>query len=155
MPSLAAAHRPGATAADGELGVWLLTLESTDLSAPQRFALASKDVTSRGLLYTASPVQFDEPGDDDGVPRAKITLPNVDREIGFALEENSNGLTAHFELVLPSNFDVVVQAWRMLDLKSVEINPLSVSGELSACSFEDEPYAALRVTQGLFPGFYR
>ena len=142
-----------------EPGIWLLTVEGPELAGKLYFARNPKPVVSVrnnvAITFGASWFEFEEPGDGDDVPVAKITLPNVDREIGLALEEARSGLTLHFELVREGDPNRVVMAWRMMQLRKAKVDPLVVTGELCAARFEDEPYAPFRVTPAAFPGLYR
>jgi hypothetical protein len=138
-----------------EPGIWLMTIEGPELGGKLYFARSPKPVTSRGQVYQDSWFEFEEPGDADALPEARISLPNVDRVVGLALEEAHSTLTLHFELIRDSDPDRVVMAWRMLELKDANADPLMVTGTLCAARFDDEPYAPLRVTPSTFPGLYQ
>jgi hypothetical protein len=133
-----------------EPGIWLVTVNGL-----LRFAIDKKPVTSRGEIFKEGYIIFEEPGDSEDIPVCKVTVPNVDREIGLFLEDATSGLTLLFELVRDGSPDQVVWAWRNMRLKNANIDPLMITGELSAASFEDEPYAPLRITPSAFPGLYR
>lgn len=138
-----------------EPGVWLMTIEGPELGGKLYFARHPIAITSRGQVYQESWFEFEEPGDDEAMPEARISLPNVDRVVGLALEEARSSLTLHFELIRESEPDRVVMAWRMLELKDANADWLMVTGTLSAARFDDEPYAPLRVTPSTFPGLYQ
>ncbi len=137
-----------------EPGIWLMTVEGPEVGTPFRIARNTQDITSRGMTFEAGWFDLEDESDSSDMPQPRLTVPNVEREIGLIVEETSQ-LTIHFEMVRPSDPDRVVMAWRMMKLRRATVDPLSVTGTISAASFENEPYAPLRISPSDFPGLYR
>jgi hypothetical protein len=138
-----------------EPGIWLVTVVGDSFGGTLRFAIDKKPVTSRGNIFKEGYILFEEPGDSSSIPVCKVTIPNIDREIGLALVEMKHGLTIHFELVRDEDPNRVVMSWRNMKLKNAKIDPIVVTGELCAAGIEDEPYSPLRITPSAFPGLYK
>jgi hypothetical protein len=138
-----------------EPGIWLATITGWDGGAAERLARNTEDITSRGQVFKAAGFGVSLPADSDTEPRAGYSVPNIDREPGLALIENNAPLTVSYEMVRPSNPDVVVFAARALKMRTGNITPLEVTGELSAAQYDNEPYINLIVSPDAFPGLAR
>lgn len=132
----------------------LATITGPEVPGAIRLVRNTEDFTSRGQLFTTSWFDVSLPSDTQEIPRATMEVPNINREVGLLLMEGISGLTITFELVRPSNPDVPVYAARMLKLRNVTIDPVVVSGELSAALYDSEPYIPLRVSPRDFPGIF-
>jgi hypothetical protein len=137
-----------------EPGIWLMTVDGPELDGARYFALNKVPVTSRGTVFEPGGFDFSEPGDNEEIPEARISVPNIDRAIGHALQEARSGLTFSFELVRENDPDRVVMSWRQLELRNAKIDHLAVTGNLSAANYQDEPYKPLKISQSKFPGLY-
>jgi hypothetical protein len=137
-----------------EPGIWLLTIESLELGTAFLLARNTENVTSRGNIYSRAWFDLEEPNDTDEEPVVKLSIPNVDREVGLAVLETSSEILATFELVRPSDPDRVVQAYRGLILRRVIVNKIVVQGELSVTDHDTEPCFNVKIGPRDFPGLY-
>lgn len=138
-----------------EPGIWLVTISGWDGGATERLARNSENITSRGQVFNAAWFDISLPSDSDGEPRAGFSVPNVNREPGLLLIENNAPLTATYELVRASAPDIVVYSARALKMRTGNITPLEVTGELAAVQYDNEPYINLIVSPDAFPGLAR
>lgn len=138
----------------GEPGIWLVTLWGPEMAA-LRLARNTEDVVSNGETFAKSWWEVTLPGDTEDQPAAQMSVANINREVGLALMEMTSGLTATFELVRPTDFDTIIKRYAQLQLRLATIDPLSVSGDLSAARHDTEPYIALRFSPRDFPGLHR
>lgn len=132
----------------------LLTISHETLGQPFRFVRNRVGVTSRGNGFLASHFEIELPGDGDEVPRAVITVANVDRRIGQTLERLVTPPTCLIELVLASTPDTVERAWDQFELLEVTWDAFTVQGTLSRRLHWDEPWPFIRVTPARFPGLF-
>jgi Domain of unknown function (DUF1833) len=132
----------------------LLTIEHDTVAAPFRFVRNRTAVVSRGQEFLASHFEIDLPGDGDEAPRARITVANVDRRIGQAMQALVTPPTCLIELVLASTPDIVERAWAQFVLDEVTWDAFAVQGTLSRITYWDEPWPYIRVTPQRFPGLF-
>lgn len=138
-----------------EPGIRLVTLYGPELPDTVRLARNTEDVTSRGEVFTRSWFELTEPGDTDDQPQASLTLSNIDRQVGLGIQEVAGSrLFATFELVRPSDPDVVVEAHRHLRVRVASISNSSVTLSLSAARLDSETYGPLRVSPSDFRGLW-
>jgi len=137
-----------------EPGIWLVTLTGGDFTTDERYAIYKTDITSNGNIFKKSWFQVEDAGDTDEMPMVRAVVPNVNRVIGLALEQGGLGFTAHLEQVRDSDHDHVVQAFRNLKIRKATIDHLAVTMSLSAANYDNEPYAAVRVSPKDFPGLF-
>ena len=134
--------------------IWLVTITGNQLGGAIRLARNPVAVVSRGLTFNAAYFQIDLPTDTENQPAARMTIPNIDRELGLALHDMTEGLTLTFEMIFASAPDVVVMRVAQLRLQTVSIDAMQITGLLSAARFDTEPYINLRVTPSAFPGLW-
>jgi hypothetical protein len=133
----------------------LLTIDHTDLSAPIRVVDNMQDITSRGDLFVGFPFEIALPSDtDDGPPRARLRIDNVDQSIVQALRSISSAPSVHMELVRASDPDTVEADFPDFELKVGRYDVLTVEGELGQESYLAEPYPAGRFDPARFPGLF-
>ena len=155
MPSLTGADAEWLFQRDGaETGLMLVTVTGPEIPGAIRLVRNTENFTSRGQVFSASWFDVTLPSDNQDIPRARFEIPNINREVGLLLIEGTSGMTVTFEMVRPSNADVPLYSARMLKLRTVKIDPVVVSGELSAALYDAEPYIPLRVSPRDFPGIY-
>lgn len=132
----------------------LLTISHPTLKEPYRFVRNRVPVTSRGQLFLASHFEIELPGDGDEVPKATLTVANVDRRIGQTLQAMVTPATCLIELVLSSTPDEVERSWGQLSLTEATWDAFTVQGILSRVAYWDEPFPFIRVTPARFPGLF-
>lgn len=132
----------------------LLTLSHPTLKEPFRFVRNRVRITSRGNLFLASHFEIELPGDGDEVPKATLTVANVDRRIGQTLQALVTPPTCLIELVLSSTPDEVERSWGQMSLTEATWDAFTVQGTLSRITYWDEPWPFIRVTPARFPGLF-
>lgn len=107
---------------------------------------------------------------DQGPPRARIEIPNVDRKVGelFALIDDSPRITlevivaSQFTRLNPPNEHVWYAAAPSVDytadwlrLANVQVDAMMCAAEFVGPDLTTEPWPDLRATKGRLPGLYR
>jgi hypothetical protein len=133
--------------------ICLITITHAALSPAVRVCDEGVNVVSRGNTFLTYPFQFQFPSDSpDSPPSARLTIDNVDQKISKAVQ------------LLPSSPDILVELIRLGDLDTVElsvdgfkfsninVDGMSVQGELTVENFLLEPYPGDLFTPATFPG---
>lgn len=132
----------------------LLTLTHATLATPIYVARNRQDVVSRGNTYLAYPFQISLPTDNDGAPQAKITVANVSRRIGQALERCVYPPDCTIELVLASTPDTVERSWSGFSFTQATWDAFRVTATLEVLGYWDEPWPGVFMTPQDFPGMF-
>ena len=147
----------------GEAFLTLLTLDHSTLSEPIRvtndpmveLSTGVRGVVSNGDEYIALPFDLVLPDQDEGqLPRAKLRIDNVNREIVKAVRQISTPLQMTIQIVLGSDPDTVEAEITKFELRDVKADSLTVEGELNTKQFDREPYPAARFTPSGFPALF-
>lgn len=104
--------------------------------------------------------------DDDELPRAKMSIPNVDRILGESLLALTLPLRLKIELVLRSDFNDDVPRRPVgtpnaeyvapeLFLRNISCDVMNITADISSFDLSAEPFPRIRSTQNLLPGLYR
>jgi hypothetical protein len=135
----------------------LLTIDSDELPPdvrPIRVARNRKPVVSRGNTYLAYPLAIEEPTDTDQAPECAISIANVSRRIGKAVEALITPPACVIELVLASDPDTVERTWLGLSFVEATWDALQLRAKLQYVEYWDEPWPWVRVTPAGFPGLF-
>ena len=155
--SLSSTFMQAALAQDtDEVPIVLITIDHDEiLDGPLRFSSDGVDTTSRGNTYYSYPFELTLPQDDaDQLPRARLRIDNIAREIVQGIREISSAPEVMFEIVLASDPDTVEMSMPDFKLKNAGWDSLVVEGELTVEDFADEPYPADKFTPAEFPGMF-
>jgi len=104
--------------------------------------------------------------DDEQPPRAKISVPNVDRRIGELFLGLTKPLRLKVDIVLRSAFNdevprrpvgAVVAEYTApaLYMRNISVDALTVSADIMGFDLSSEPYPRIRSTEDLLPGLFR
>lgn len=132
-----------------------MTIDHATLSEPIRIVRNLEDVTSNGNLFTAYPFQLQLATDGEDNPTGRITVANVSRDIGRALEALIEPPTVTIELALASTPDTIERSWSQFELSDAAWDAFRVTGTLQQQAYWDEPWPKLRVTERNFPGMFK
>jgi hypothetical protein len=132
----------------------LLTLSHATLAEPIYIVCNRQKLVSRGNTYLAYPFQIELPTDGDEAPQARITIANVSREIGSALEKLITPPLALIEIVLASAPDDVERSWDQFELSGVTWDAMRMTATLQHRQVWAELYPRYRVTPKDFPGLF-
>lgn len=138
----------------GEAALLLLTI-THPMREPVRLVRNSAAVTSRGETYSAAWFEADVINDNDGQPRAELTVPNVDRAIGFWADGLDGPPEVTLEVVGSDHLDEPIYRAARLELRNIEIQPMTVRGQLASRDYSAEPCGTIYVSPGRFPGLFR
>ena len=133
----------------------LLTIEHADLPEVIRVTSNGGDIISNGDTYQQFPFDIELPGDDDREPVAKLTIANVDRRIGDAVDAISTAATIGITLVLTSDPDTPQREWMFFELRNVTRTALQITGDIIIRQYGIEPYPNIRIRKGNFGNLYR
>lgn len=141
-------YHPQSAEAEG----FLLVLEHESWAVPERFTTIRRrgdynpatrcyEITVNGDLYIWSPFSIVEPNIDDETPRGKITLPNVDAEIGRKIDALSSPVVATITPVLKSDPSIqITDSYVLMEITAVTGDRMAVAGELGWPSLSTEPF---------------
>ncbi|HXF88147.1 MAG TPA: DUF1833 family protein [Xanthobacteraceae bacterium] len=153
-----------AVAADDPL-VMFAEVYAADLLDPVRVNSDVVDYVYGGNTWIGCGFSLVFLTDDERPPRARVSIPNVDRRIGAAARAVSS-VRLNLYLMLKSDFDdndprqpigapVPEYVARHLFLRNVSCDALTLSGEITAFDLAAEPWPKIRSTPDLLPGLYR
>jgi hypothetical protein len=141
----------------------LLTIEHNTLNEPIRVASDAKEdlssgvrgVKSNGNEFVHLPFDLVLPDQDEGqLPRAKLRIDNVNREIVKAIRQTDTPAEITIQIVLSSDTDLVEVEITKFELTDIVADALTVEGELTTKQFDREPYPAARFTPSGFPALF-
>lgn len=139
-----------------EVFIELVTFMYPDLREPLRLANNTQDITSRGDLFIGFP--FDDlspPTDVDGPPEGRLSIQNIDREIGKAIKLMTTPPRVLLEQVMASSPDDVFLKFDYFYMQDISADALTVSGSLRSFNWSQEPWPRTRASQALTPNLYR
>lgn len=136
----------------------LVALEIThpDLAVPVRVVNDSQNITILGDDYLACPFQLTLPDDvDQQVPKARLSVDNIGRELTQWLELSGGGKGAkcRMMMVLPSDPDVIEYDLTM-DMSGLSIDNTSVSADLGYQETLNQSAVATRYDPITSPGLF-
>lgn len=135
----------------------LITITHADLDNPLRYVNnnPNESVISQGNLYVAFPFELILPNRDEDLPRARISVGNVNRRIGEILRQIITPLEVEIKLAYADDLDNPFETYSGFKLRNVEWNGITVEGELQDDDLSQEPIPSMRVTQDRFQGLFR
>lgn len=142
----------------GEAWLVLLTIDHASLGAPIRVSSDGVDTVSRSNTYQHFPFRLTLPQEAAGeLPRARLEIDNVDRQIVEALRlaaGGAEGPSVLMEIVRAAAPDTVEAAWPDFHIVDATYDVLTVGGELAMDLLEREPYPADSYTPATAPGVF-
>lgn len=139
-----------------ERPVILLEIAHPDLAAPVRVVRDTQDLTSNGNLFVAMGFDITLPDDlGEGLPRARLSIDNVGRELTTWLEASrgGQGATCRIMQVMRSTPDVIEFDLTM-DLSNVVMTASRVSGQLGFDDTLNRPGVTLTYRPDTAPGLF-
>lgn len=132
----------------------LLTITHADLAETLYFVRNNEAVVSRGNTHLAYPFEIEEPSDGEQSPQARISIANVSRRIGKAIEALATAPTVKIELVLASDPDAIERTWDEFTLTQVSYDAMAVTATLQHISYWNEGWPKKIVRPPLYPGLF-
>lgn len=130
-----------------------LTISHATLSIPVYVVRNRKAITTTdGRTFIAYPFKISLPNSDDQQPAAKITVANVDREIGQALEAMVDPADFTIEGILSSDPDTVEFSYTNMSMTQASWNFQAVTMTIQRLGYWDQPYARKTIRPSKYPG---
>ena len=120
-----------------------------------RFVINTSDVVSRGETFLASHAEFNLPNRGEGRMAAQITIANVDRRIGQAVQLLLTPAEILFEIVDADLPDIVVLVYPPMELTNVTANAIAVTGDLKGKLDPQDQHPKDRATRTVAPAIFR
>lgn len=120
-----------------------------------RLVRDTQDFTSRGETFKSSWFDVDWVNDDGNVPRVKLSIPNVDPEMGEALLRQSTRPEVTLEIVAVSEPDEPLARVARLELQGLTIDAVAITGDLVGKDHSAEPLGTITVIPATFPAMFR
>ncbi|MFA7279821.1 MAG: DUF1833 family protein [Sterolibacterium sp.] len=157
-----------------EVHLVFLTISHPELSDPIYVVLDSSEAMSEpnrfiyaGIEYIAFPFEIELLSDTDSVPKARLSIQNVDKVIGETIANLTNPPRMRFEVVPASYFDLNVTPRVELEtpvpmyvadelyLTNVDVDAMTVTGQIESWNYSQETWPGRRATQNRCPGLFR
>lgn len=139
-----------------EVPLVILTIDHDDLGSPIRYVNNNEDIVSNGDTYSKAGFDIKTPKrSPDELPRATISVCNVDREVIIAIRSISTKPDITISKILASDPDTVEEGPYEFKLSGVEYDAFVVSGNLTFDDIFDEPYPGDIFTPANAPGLFQ
>jgi hypothetical protein len=155
MPLDSAALRAINAQSTGEVFLVLLILSHPAMDQALFFVNNYADVVSNGITYVAWP--FDMPMPETGgdtLPSITLTIDNIDRRIGEAIQNINTPIDVTLQVVLASNPNVVELGPLSLRMRSVDVSLTTITGTLVYEDLLNEPFPYETYTPATAPGLF-
>lgn len=131
-----------------------ITLTHSSLATPIRIVRNRKAITASGNQFLAYPFEVELPSDVEDVPQARITIANISRRIGKAIEQMVEPPNCLLELALASTPDTVERAWADFSMTTVTYDAFRMTATILRQQFWQEPWTKRRVVPARFAGMF-
>lgn len=143
-----------------------LTIEHPALADPIRVVSDVIDYEVDGDLYRGLPFGFRLVPDADDIPRAQLTVENVDSRIADAVLAMNERATVALALRSSADFDLSrhprvalgaaapIYAFSHLSLRDVQGSATEISGTVMLHDYSTEPWPSVRAIEARTPGLF-
>ena len=139
----------------GEVYTTLVTVKDNEGSVLARFTDDSVDTIYAGNNFVAYPFALTLPDNQEGQETsAQLTLTNVDRQLIEAVRASTGHLYVTLRVVLASDTSIVMVHYPDMEMRRLNYNTDTLSGELTYESFLNEPYPKDLMVARHFPGLF-
>jgi hypothetical protein len=150
----------------GEIDLVFLTISHPELDEPIRVVCDPKNFIYGGVEYTGFMFEIELLSDSESVPRARLTVQNVDKTIGETIRTLTNPPRLRFEIVPASYFNLKVSPRVELEppvaiyvadelyLTNVDVDAMFVTGTIESWNYSQETWPGIRATQNRCPGLF-
>lgn len=144
-----------------------LEVDHPSLTAPVRVVTDVLDHVWQGETYLACSFGYTLMSDGEDAPTSVITIPNIDRQIGRAIEAAPARATVALHVLSSADFDltqdprvpvgVPVPVYTLTGFETIEARVDDISAEITIALRDDEvePWPVVRATADRFPGLFR
>ena len=131
----------------GEVWLWLLTIDHTDLAAPFYLVNNTESVTHSTIEYIAYPFQITLAQDDgEHLPKVKLIIDNVDRTLVETIRTINDTPDINLKLVLASQPDTIELEISDLVLREVDYDAYQITGTLYSDDILNSRFPADNIT---------
>ena len=143
-----------------------LTITDVGLDEPIRVVSDVTDYQLDGALFVGLPFGFRLVTDTEEIPRAQLTMQNVDRRIGQAILNLRGRPDLTLELRSSADFDLSVvprtplglaapiYAFRRMTLRDVSVSATELTGTVMLHDYSTEPWPSKRAIAQRLPGLF-
>lgn len=146
-----------------------LTISHPTLAEAIRVVWDTKDYVYGGLTFTGFPFDIELLSDEEGPPRARLQIQNVEPRIGDTIRMLTTPPRLKMELLSSADFNLtvtprvelgspaptVVYSADRLYLTNVSVDVMSISGFIVGWDYIQRVWPGKRATQAYFPGLFR
>jgi hypothetical protein len=140
-----------------EVFLALITIADGEDNETVLFRLVNntRDLNSRGNLFTAYPFQVTMPSEDgETISRVLLTIDNVDQALVSTIRNLVIPPSVTLEIVLASDSDVVEAGPWKYQLNSVRYDDMKITADMGFESILQERWPQHAMTPQLFPGLF-
>lgn len=139
----------------GDPFLMLCTLSHATFGSDYYLVNNTENIVSRGVIYTAFPIDFTLPVDDGESDRqVQIVFDNVGLELIEDLRAITTPIDVTIELILASNPDNVEIELGELKLQSITYDNQRISGQLYLDDFLNTEIPSEKYSPSLYPGIF-
>jgi uncharacterized protein DUF1833 len=150
-----------------EADLCFLTISHGTLADPIRVVWDTKNFIYGGQTFTGFPFDITILSDDDGPPKAQLSVQNIDSRIGETIRALSTPPRLKIELLSTLDFNIaadprtpigtptVVYSFDKAFLTNCKVDFLAVTGDIVGWDYLQRVWPGRRATQALFPGLFR
>jgi hypothetical protein len=153
----------------GDAILVFITITHPDLDEAIRVVSDTVDYVWNSDTYIGFPFDIQLLTDNDSPPRASLTIQNVDRRIGNAIDSLTSPPRFRIDVMGASWFDQTVVPRVAIDspepeadytadrlfLSDVTVTAFEVSATIVSWNYVQEVWPGIRATQSRLPGLYR
>lgn len=139
----------------GEIFLVTLDIDHPDLAQPLRVVNNNEAIISNGETYLATAFSFVLPAQEDGkISNSTLSIDNVDRNIVEIIRTITSFPTVVANVLLASDPDVIEAGPFDFQLRNVNYDRNTVSGELIYESYMRDNCGTVKYKNTLFPGLF-
>jgi hypothetical protein len=140
---------------DCDNAIVLLEIEHASLNETIRANNSGEDIYHNSLWYVSYPFSIELPDDTEEEPSGVISIANVDRQIGSAIDSLTSTPTLRLKVVSSFDPEEVHMDWIGFRLGSFSRNAMEVSGTFSVRQYSSEPFPNIVVRKSNFQNLFK
>lgn len=148
--------------------IQVVNAAATQNGVPVNYSWSPSGLTMTSAIWQAFPFSIELLSDDDGAPRGRLEIANINRIPGQGVQSISGTPLSMVIYVVPvSAFDLtvnprvplvlpVVAAYTALGLhlSNVQVDAMSVTGDIYSLDDTSEPFPSTRAIANILPGLF-
>lgn len=135
--------------------VILLEFQEDGNSTVHRAAINNEDIESNGETFVATDIEIALPNSGDQEPSVDLSMDNIDREVGKAVNRARNRVGCRILLVDSSAPDTaLMDTLNLMVISSATGDSDRISASLGPRASLQEPWPPMRTRKQYFPGLW-